>query len=304
MKSDEELMSSDLVPPLPSTLRRRLVLDWERLTRKYQIQRLPARLPVLTILAAFLHDHQTSKAHEAAADAHAAQQDAVMQVCEGLLRYFERCLPAILLYRIERPQMQQLAEQHGLTIAAPGEHNATPLFSLLHLTQTLPRPPAAVQPSSSLSSSPASHTPQSALQYWLPAPSADSEHVAVVVRQWSGVYGVEHLVRMLCKLPAILRGAETEWEQEQRQAVRYTLTALYRWLSFHDELIYGYSGYEKPEEDYMYKLQQPHHTAPLKDEPPQPLDKQHKPRTGHKTVDMANGHSPSKAGRTLKRERR
>ena len=294
LKTDEELMSSELVPPLPSVLRRRLILDWEWLTRRQHIQRLPARLPVLTLLAAFLHDHHASQALQpAAADSAAAKQEAVMQVCEGLLCYFERCLPAVLLYRIERPQMQQLAQQHNLSVPVPGQPTASPLFSLQHITRTLPRPPAADVQSSS-SSSPSSSTSASrptALTHWLPAPSADTDSFSASTPQWSGVYGCEHLIRMLCKLPAILRDGETEWLDEQRQAVRYTLTALYKWLSLHDELIDGYSVHEQPDGDYMFKLQQPHHAAHHADE------QQHS--NGDKTVDLRHRHSLSTATGTV-----
>ena len=317
--SGESEVSSSLAPPLPSSLRRRLVLDWERLTRRQQIARLPARLPVLTLLAAFLHDHQANRAGEqaaaaaAAADADSAKQEAVLQVCEGLLCYFERCLPAVLLYRIERPQMTQLAQQHSLVLPAAGQVNDPPLFSLQHMTHTLPRPPATVLPSSYPSSSSSSSPPLSvsapptALTHWLPEPSAASASFASAVPQWSGVYGVEHLIRLLCKLPAILRDGEAQWMDEQRLAVRYTLTALYRWLSAHDELIYGYSAYEHPSSDYMYKLQQPHHAASYSDESVRHSDEQQQQQqqrgSGLKQLSRAQAQSPNKAS-NVKRDKR
>ena len=305
MKSEEELMSSDLVPPLPSALRRRLVLDWERLTRKQHILRLPARLPVLTVLAAFLHDHQANKPQTAAAEVDSAKQEAVMQVCEGLLCYFERCLPAVLLYRIERPQMQWLAEQHSLVIPVAGQPNASLLFSLQHVTQTLPPVLAAVNSSSSSSSS-VTASPSTALTYWLPEPSADHSSFTTIIPQWSGVYGVEHLIRLLCKLPAILRDGEVEWMTEQRKAVRYTLAALYKWLSAHEELIYDYSAYEHADKEYMAKLQQPHHIAPHSQQAANlTVDEQQQQRKGSASrAQLPHRHLAGKAERKMKQVQR
>ena len=287
LKAEAEELSADIIPPLPNTVKRRLVLDWESLTRKQRILTLPARLPVITLLAAFLHDQHAKTQHAVDSEV-AAKQEAVLQVCEGLLCYFERCLPAVLLYRIERPQLQQLAANHSLSSSLLGQPNASPLFSLQHYSHTLP--PVASTHSSSSSSSSASTPPPTALTHWLGEPSADAQTApAPSVAQWSGVYGVEHLVRLLCKLPAILRDGEAEWLPQQRDAVRYTLSTLYKWLSAHDELIYAYSRHEQPTPEYMFKLQQPQHGASLKDEAPEGMDEQH---------------SPSKAKRKAKREQR
>ena len=299
-------VASDLVPPMPSSLRRRLVLDWERLTRRQQILRLPTRLSVVMLLTAFVRDHKASSGHEKTAEMDEAKHELVLQVCEGLLCYFERCLSSILLYRIERPQMQQLVHQHNLKAPEPGQSDP-PLFNIQHMTRTLPNPPPTAHPavsstsSSSSSSSAPSSAPTSVLVHWLGDASTAAASPTAVVPQWSGVYGVEHLVRMLCKLPAILRGGEVEWETEQRQAVRYTLLALYRWLSAHDELIYSYSSYEPATVEYMSKLQQPQHNGVQNSDSAKPSTDQEKQQqqhsNGQKKLDLPRAHSPSKAKR-------
>lgn len=40
------------------------------------------------------------------------RQTLVEEVCEGLCEYFDRALPAVLLYRFERPQYRQLLAEH------------------------------------------------------------------------------------------------------------------------------------------------------------------------------------------------
>ena len=317
VKEQEAKESSDLVPPLPSNLRRRLVLDWEWLTRRNQIQRLPSRLPVVKLLAAFLHDHRTNCVREGKTEVDALGQQGVMQVCEGLLCYFERCLPAVLLYRIERPQMRQVVEKYGLTIPSPGQTDITPpVFSVEHMTRTLPSAALAANSlaassssSSSSSASPTSSGPfgtdfPSALSHCLPSADDgdDDSSVAAVIPQWSGVYGVEHLVRMLCKLPSILRDGEDEWLADQRSAVRYTLSSLYRWLGAHEDDLYRHSAYEQPSPDYMSKLQQPNHAPAGDGELAEQSNESRKQQSsGQVKVEVVQTRLPSKSKRKQQR---
>jgi mortality factor 4-like protein 1 len=83
---------------LPEDLKTFVIRDWENLTQKNKICNLPKSQTVVKILADFA---ATKK-----------KAPVFAQICEGLSVYFDRALPTILLYRVERPQYERLRSEH------------------------------------------------------------------------------------------------------------------------------------------------------------------------------------------------
>ena len=313
-----------LVPPqlsplskacqLPGALRRRLLVDWQWITRKRHILRLP-RLPSLSaIFAGFLASLPAGAARDVAAE-----------VVSGLLLYFERSLATLLLYRIERPQLSHITSSqqlhHSTSTTWPpssssSSSSSSPSSSIApkvgeQKSGSTGAPPvgrkqpaaaaaatAAAQRSSHLPQLTAewsadresmlhssrleeSHFPHSNALHLLSASShpstlyppllsstaatASSPHssssssspsaaasASLPPRPLSSVYGGEHALRLLVKLPALLTTAELS--AVQLTAMCSTLTQLIRWMAQNEAELFTSAAYEFADKQYLTQL--------------------------------------------------
>jgi mortality factor 4-like protein 1 len=88
--------------PMSDALKNVLVDDWENVTKYKQVLVLPAKVTVRTIM-------QRYEEHEAVSGGRGAvpgsyDRDLLEEVVAGILRYFEKCLPRMLLYKLEKEQ--------------------------------------------------------------------------------------------------------------------------------------------------------------------------------------------------------
>lgn len=152
-RSDTQHVSTtaDALFQLPLGLKRQLVDDWEFITKEQRLVDLPRDVTVDGILQKWLNSRKSP------ADM------ACREVADGLHTYFNAALPAILLYRFERPQYNE--KFHG----AIGNEELLP----------------------------------------------------------SSVYGAEHLLRLLLKLPFMLENTGVDIEMMQRIAEKVNDLAKY-----------------------------------------------------------------------------
>uniref|UniRef100_A0A0D9ZG80 MRG domain-containing protein n=1 Tax=Oryza glumipatula TaxID=40148 RepID=A0A0D9ZG80_9ORYZ len=90
-KSSESLFMSHF----PSTLKKQLVDDWEFVTQLGKLVKLPRSPTVDDILKKYL-EHRTKKDNKI--------NDSYAEILKGLRCYFDKALPAMLLYKKERQQ--------------------------------------------------------------------------------------------------------------------------------------------------------------------------------------------------------
>eukprot|EP00271_Cylindrocystis_brebissonii_P014260 TRINITY_DN35561_c0_g1_i1.p1 TRINITY_DN35561_c0_g1~~TRINITY_DN35561_c0_g1_i1.p1 ORF type:complete len:349 (+),score=105.51 TRINITY_DN35561_c0_g1_i1:468-1514(+) len=94
--------------PLPPSLKKQLVDDWRCITQVERLVKLPRKPTVADVLQRYL-EAKTKKD---------SSNDNTAEVANGLRAYFDRALPAILLYKQERSQYAQaLPENSNLTPA-------------------------------------------------------------------------------------------------------------------------------------------------------------------------------------------
>ena len=266
----EPLLPSDSIPlpaslsplvkasQLPGSLRRRLLSDWQWVTRKRHILRLPREPSVAELLRLFLASLPSS-----------SQRDATTEVCAGLLIYFERCVARILLYRIERPQL--------LTWRPRGSGAEAPLVKAKDeageakrgakerpRANERPQPTGDEKPSAeSLELTPlaharalqllSTHTPASCPPTVFPsfaasAPSSSSASSSPLCC----VYGGEHLLRLLVKLPFLL--SDSELTPLQASALTSTVAALVHWLQAHEAEAFNSAAYTFVDKAYLQLL--------------------------------------------------
>lgn len=96
----------ELKVPLPFTLKKALVEDWERLTQ--------VDPPLLVALprSPCVHDVVQLYLENKAKRSSAAGQLKIVELFEGLVLYFDHALPVVLLYRTERRQYSDLVAKH------------------------------------------------------------------------------------------------------------------------------------------------------------------------------------------------
>ncbi|XP_052151780.1 protein MRG1-like isoform X3 [Oryza glaberrima] len=101
-KSSESLFMSHF----PSTLKKQLVDDWEFVTQLGKLVKLPRSPTVDDILKKYL-EHRTKKDNKTLASSEGATttiNDSYAEILKGLRCYFDKALPAMLLYKKERQQ--------------------------------------------------------------------------------------------------------------------------------------------------------------------------------------------------------
>uniref|UniRef100_A0A0E0J2V0 Uncharacterized protein n=1 Tax=Oryza nivara TaxID=4536 RepID=A0A0E0J2V0_ORYNI len=93
-KSSESLFMSHF----PSTLKKQLVDDWEFVTQLGKLVKLPRSPTIDDILKKYL-EHRTKKDNKI--------NDSYAEILKGLRCYFDKALPAMLLYKKERQQYSE-----------------------------------------------------------------------------------------------------------------------------------------------------------------------------------------------------
>eukprot|EP00941_MAST-03F_sp_MAST-3F-sp1_P003862 g3862.t1 len=94
---DEDADEAEVRIPLTFTLKKQLVVDWERIVSKKRTIPLPRTPTVLEILDQF-------KDAKKKLNLGAISENAIELLCSGIAQYFDQALPRLLLYRFERPQ--------------------------------------------------------------------------------------------------------------------------------------------------------------------------------------------------------
>lgn len=88
---------------LPATLKSKLVDDWTQVARKHCLISLPASPTVRELL----NEYVEAKSRKS------SNVRAVEDLVTGILVYFDRALPTVLLYRYERPQYKREKDKAG-----------------------------------------------------------------------------------------------------------------------------------------------------------------------------------------------
>lgn len=88
---------------LPDAIKSLLVDDWEAITKNQSLVPLPVDNPVTKILDDYRREESKFRKHGS------ADADILEEIIIGLLEYFNRALPRILLYRPERPQWNEIS---------------------------------------------------------------------------------------------------------------------------------------------------------------------------------------------------
>ncbi|KAI8549994.1 hypothetical protein RHMOL_Rhmol06G0069000 [Rhododendron molle] len=104
---------------LPSTLKKQLVDDCEFITHLGKLVRLPRNPNVDDILKKYL-DHRLKK--------DGAIADSIEEILNGLRCYFDKALPAMLLYKSERQQYQDATADHVSPSTVYGAEHLLRLF--------------------------------------------------------------------------------------------------------------------------------------------------------------------------------
>ncbi|XP_058221137.1 protein MRG1-like isoform X4 [Rhododendron vialii] len=107
---------------LPSTLKKQLVDDCEFITHLGKLVRLPRNPNVDDILKKYL-DHRLKK--------DGAIADSIEEILNGLRCYFDKALPAMLLYKSERQQYQDATADHVSPSTVYGAEHLLRLFGML-----------------------------------------------------------------------------------------------------------------------------------------------------------------------------
>lgn len=96
--------NGDFELPLGNQMCKRLVDDWEAVTRNKQLLKLPHKVPVMTILEEFLASRNKRSGGP-------STEKVWREITEGLNAYFDSALAQLLLYRFERQQYSDLMKK-------------------------------------------------------------------------------------------------------------------------------------------------------------------------------------------------
>lgn len=106
--------------PLPGTLKKQLVDEWESVTQLGKLIKLPRHPSVDDVLKQYL-EFKTKQ--------EGIIGDSLMEIINGLRMYFDKALPAMLLYRQERGQFLEAVPANS-TVAASNVYGAEHLLRL------------------------------------------------------------------------------------------------------------------------------------------------------------------------------
>lgn len=97
----------------PDSIKSILVDDWEHVTKEQALVPLPAHHTVTTIMDDY-RKHEMRNRRQGSADF-----DILQEVHVGVVEYFNRALPRVLLYRLEREQYAEVQPLMEATEGAP-----------------------------------------------------------------------------------------------------------------------------------------------------------------------------------------
>lgn len=112
---------------IPDTLKLILVDDWEKVTKEQKIVPLPSSTPVATFLDEYA-DQERPKRRAGSADA-----DILDEIIAGMIEYFNKCLGRLLLYRLERPQWQDIHAQINKSTGELSAKRVVDVYGVEHL---------------------------------------------------------------------------------------------------------------------------------------------------------------------------
>ncbi len=119
-REEDYLKRPEINLTVSSSLKARLVDDWEHITRDHQLISLPSKTNVIDILNMIKDNIPNEKKVIGSTEA-----DILNEVISGLKLYFDRSLGSILLYRFERQQYLQIKKKYPnkpVTELYGGEH--------------------------------------------------------------------------------------------------------------------------------------------------------------------------------------
>lgn len=91
---------------IPDHLKNLLVDDWENVTKSLLLVPLPSQAPANFILDEYFNEEKTNRRLGS------VEADILEEFCSGLKTYFEKAIGKILLYRFERPQLNDVSFKH------------------------------------------------------------------------------------------------------------------------------------------------------------------------------------------------
>jgi len=116
---------------LPSSLKRKLIGDWERITKKRLVMELPRAQG--TRICDILSDFQADAVREG------QDQNIVAEIARGIKDYFNQALRVTLLYKLERRQLAALCKEYG-------ELSMDQMYGVEHLCRLFVKLPRLLSP--------------------------------------------------------------------------------------------------------------------------------------------------------------
>lgn len=126
-------MSAPLEIKLPTPLKRKLIADWEKITKKNLVMTLPraSGSRVCDILSDF----------EGFAAAKGQDANIVAEIARGIKDYFNQALQVTLLYKLERSQLHDLSRS-----AENGDLSMDQIYGVEHLCRLFVKLPQLLSP--------------------------------------------------------------------------------------------------------------------------------------------------------------